>query len=184
MIEYCETNNAEDYFTTKAIHEKAQFYAENLSKLQKLDFDNPDNSLKELSIKLDINLEDEQARLEMINFKNKYIKKIKKFYEETITFTSDSEVEDVEVSNANNKNTDTNKNKNCESNNKKKKKENTKSKDKELKSTNKADKINETKNKQTKDNNYKDNKYINKKDNIDYKQNNIIEYKLMIIHIL
>ena len=95
MDKYIKLKNVRDYFTTKAVLEKAETYKENLTKIINMNFDRPDDQLKEFAIKNNIDLSDTEFKTELHNYKLSYINKINKFYEETANIS----LSDVQVNN-------------------------------------------------------------------------------------
>lgn len=91
MKSYYKGRQVREYFSTKTILERAEMYYENLTKLLSIDFDNPDDGLKEFAIKNNLDLKDDSFKNIMHKYKINYLDKVNNFYEETVCFNDDSD---------------------------------------------------------------------------------------------
>jgi len=64
--------------------DKAKIYKEDLQKLLELNFENPNDSLKEFAEKNNLDLKDSNIKEEFFNIRKQYLDKINKFYEENL----------------------------------------------------------------------------------------------------
>ncbi len=85
MIDRLEREgNRKDKLKIQRTVEQAKHYKEELQRLLELDFENPNDSLKEFASKNNVSLKDPNVKEEFFKIRKEYIQKINKFYEENL----------------------------------------------------------------------------------------------------
>jgi len=97
LNKYCKLKRVKEYNIIKAVLEQAELYSENLVKILNMDFDKPDDDIKEFAIKNSLDLSDPEIKQELHTYKLDYLKRINKFYEETINISSKDEDQKTNV---------------------------------------------------------------------------------------